>query len=461
MQHTVKHNDTKEQTRIIENIQNISNCMKINAFAGAGKTSTLIRIAEEYPNRKFLYLAFNKAVAEEAKKRFPNNVEAKTTHSLAYRKIVQRGESLRGDYKIKEIGDILHLDFISAAIVNKMFLGFCNSSYYNIDELGEELVASGERNPFTYIRHAERLYEMMRRRELTITYSFMLKEFQLLQCAKYYNFDYVMLDEGQDTNPVTFDIFNSFSGRKIIVGDTHQQVYAFRGSIDAMESVNADINLKLTHTFRCKPHIADMANSVLSKYKAETTQIVSVASGPESNETTAYISRANASLIDLINDFDSFNLTRNPVEIFKSSLSVLYYKRRQPDRIYAEYKFLKSFDSVIEFESYLEETEDVELNVANQMVENYQDKLEDLFLKADRCNSERSNITLTTAHSSKGLEYDKVVLLQDFPNLEDIRMSENFSEIQKKNEYNLFYVAITRARHSLVNMTENQLPGDK
>ena len=58
--------------------------LKIEACAGSGKTSTLIEIAKSRPEWRFLYLAFNRAIVEEARRRFPPNVRIFTTHSLAY-----------------------------------------------------------------------------------------------------------------------------------------------------------------------------------------------------------------------------------------------------------------------------------------------------------------------------------------------------------------------------------------
>lgn len=51
---------------------------------GTGKTSTLVKYAEKFQELKFLYLTFNKAVAEKGKEVFPRNVTCKTFHSLAY-----------------------------------------------------------------------------------------------------------------------------------------------------------------------------------------------------------------------------------------------------------------------------------------------------------------------------------------------------------------------------------------
>lgn len=58
--------------------------LKALSVSGTGKTTTLVKYAEQRPHLRFLYIAFNKSVANEAQRRFPRNVDCKTVHSLAY-----------------------------------------------------------------------------------------------------------------------------------------------------------------------------------------------------------------------------------------------------------------------------------------------------------------------------------------------------------------------------------------
>jgi len=76
---------TPEQAGIIATKLEPGQVMVVNAVAGSGKTSTLQLYVDAYPEKKFLYLAFGKAQADEAKDRFNQNAECRTTHSLAYR----------------------------------------------------------------------------------------------------------------------------------------------------------------------------------------------------------------------------------------------------------------------------------------------------------------------------------------------------------------------------------------
>ncbi len=52
----------KETSEQINIINKESQFLLINAYAGTGKTTTLIKYTELRPSYKFLYLAFNKSI---------------------------------------------------------------------------------------------------------------------------------------------------------------------------------------------------------------------------------------------------------------------------------------------------------------------------------------------------------------------------------------------------------------
>ncbi len=57
-----------------------------------------------------------------------------------------------------------------------------------------------------------------------------------------------------------------------------------------------------------------------------------------------------------------------------------------------------------------------------------------------------AQVTVSTAHRSKGLEWDVVVLNEDFCDITDPLLSAE----ERQDETNLLYVAVTRARKTLV-----------
>ena len=74
---------TEEQQAIIDAYRTGRNLV-IEAGAGTGKTTTLKMLGTERPGRKGIYIAYNKAIATDAKRSFPGDVQCATAHSFAY-----------------------------------------------------------------------------------------------------------------------------------------------------------------------------------------------------------------------------------------------------------------------------------------------------------------------------------------------------------------------------------------
>lgn len=70
------------QTDIFNFIQTSNKNLFIEACAGSGKTTTLVKLVQYIMDSNLTFLAFNKNMAEELKKKLPGNVRVKTTHAL-------------------------------------------------------------------------------------------------------------------------------------------------------------------------------------------------------------------------------------------------------------------------------------------------------------------------------------------------------------------------------------------
>jgi DNA helicase-2/ATP-dependent DNA helicase PcrA len=86
-------------------------------------------------------------------------------------------------------------------------------------------------------------------------------------------------------------------------------------------------------------------------------------------------------------------------------------------------------------------------------------QLEDIMQKSS---GKSGVVTLTTVHSSKGLEFDKVIIVDiiegQFPSQESIKLlEEKCNRSLFEEEVRLFYVGITRARNELEIITSNLL----
>jgi F-box protein 18 (helicase) len=461
---------TSEQEKILNAFKTDDN-IKIYAFAGTGKTTTLLEVVKTFFNKRFLYLAFNKSIQYEAQKKFPRNTVVKTIHALAYQ-YIGRNYQLENLNAFK-IRDILNVDYQSAFNILKDFEEYCNSDSYSVESAG-----------LNYGDFVKVLYEKMKNKEIPATHSFYLKEFQLALMRKEINlhYDVVLLDEAQDTNPVTVSILNLINAdKKIIVGDTHQQIYAFRGAVDALEKFEGN-TYYLTNSFRFNEKIGNFASAFLNVWKNENKKIKGV-SVYDDIKNEAIISRTNSKLIYSINKLteekEIFKTVREPYNIFGLSLNIL--KLKNNENLDRGFGFLKDFSYHQLLDMAEDETfEDIELKTALNIVEKFNSKLYDLYEIAKKYYEDKTLkpfYYLTTAHTSKGLEWDSVTLLDDFNGLytkianffinrgikklktdpliiiKSLMKNKEIS-VDIINEINLFYVAYTRAKSKVVNLSD-------
>lgn len=455
---------TDEQQEIIERCRllNSGESLKIDACAGSGKTATLIEIANAIPQAHFLYLAFNKAIVENAKTRFPSNVAIRTTHSLAYKQVIS---TCRDKYFIKANLNIFDLEPIFSIQKN---------SYKELSSALNRFYVWCQSDirvcPDSTI---EKIYMAMDSHKIPATHDWYLKKYQLMD--DHYEldaFDFILLDEAQDTNLVTLDIFKNNHCRKILVGDTHQGIYGFRGAYNALEKYKADYKLHLSYTFRSIQPICDKANWFLSSFARNKKELVPMKSAyfNELSKTprNAVLSRTNATLIDYLqklnhNQIPRASLLRDPYLIFGAAMNIQnYIDGEELDR---DYRFLDRFNSLEAIKEYAHDSNDLELESAIKMAEKYKDHLFDLYELAKQIynnDNAQANIFLTTAHSAKGLEWDQVLLASDFNSLASMRsdlkekgLKKQEIEFEFTQELNLYYVALTRAKNTLIDRTPN------
>ena len=88
-------------------------------------------------------------------------------------------------------------------------------------------------------------------------------------------------------------------------------------------------------------------------------------------------------------------------------------------------------------------------------------KLEEIMLNSAM---DKNAVVLSTVHSSKGLEFDKVVIIDavegQFPNRESVRLLDKENDRSAyEEEVRLFYVGMTRAKSELEFLTAKMLNG--
>lgn len=463
---------TEEQQNVVDTSKILTEdkLLTVQACAGSGKTSTLVEVAKASPDKKFLYLAFNKAIVEEARQKFPENVEICTTHSLAYRWFSRHYgknllKNLKSTYKVFDLKKIFpDADYVQLGSIITNFRNFCMSDA-----------------KVPYDQEIQLILQEIKQGTIPLTHDGYLKIYELEALNKFQGYDYILLDEAQDTNDVTLSLFRNNQCRQILVGDPHQSIYAFRGALNAFDKVNADYNLHLSYSFRSRQEILDQANYFLGKLAKDKDSLVPMKSKVENNkkpESFAEIMRTNAEIISRIailtgREEREFKLVRPAEAIFSCALSLLNIMLKQKDQVSPEYKWLTRFKDLKAIEGYASECGDAEILANLKHVFNYGPELFDLFRIGQKLYKHQdATKALCSAHTAKGLEWDHVRLHYDFPDLfkEQDRMQNEKQEGKKdlkaqkrkvltpdefEQELNLYYVAVTRARYKLADESAN------
>ncbi len=464
--------------------------LKIEAIAGSGKTSSLVYIASHI-NKPSMYIAFNKAMAEEAKQKFPPHVECKTMHSLAYRHVGHKyvnklnrpsGKYVNVAFTGNEIANYFRVKDYTIDddnYVSKAYIGLIAKDTVSKFECSSDDKLTKDSVPNFHIKSLTKKHKNLnktkfinvvlkvakslwkeridRNSDVLCTHDTYLKLYQLSK-PQIDNIEVLYLDEMQDSSDCFLDIVNNQNNTKrILVGDSRQAIYQWRGAIDAMKKVKCK-STQLSKSFRYGDEVAKVARNILdNEIEITGNENLNTKAGSNVvnfNEKHTYIFRTNTALIfkavDLISAGESVNVNidvRDFVNTIKSA-EALYS---------GDLKNVKHED-IVPYKTWGEFSEDartiVEFNRVKQMVEDG-DSAEIINTLHKHKNSKDALITLTTAHRSKGLEYKQVVLYDDFPSIYN---SKGEYIGLRYEEQNLLYVAATRALKALqVNETIKEI----
>lgn len=472
----MKLTPTTEQENIISVAKTGKNiCVK--AFAGCTKTSTCVMVAEAL-GKDACYIAFNKVNADEASNRFPFNTTCVTVNALAWRAIVKSTKSKFGQkLKYLNINDIdipsgfsREQEYKIRIEVRDLVDSYCQSAYMSIDELIQSLSTTkqGEELDILTVKILNSYWNKLTNEHnpATINHNVYLKLFQLSKPTL--DFDLIFLDEAQDSNPVTLDIvLNQKHSQIIIVGDEYQAIYEWRGAVNAFDIVEtSDIKFEtmyLTESFRFTQQIADYATR-LTRIAGNEVDIIGRASRSDLYDTNntpkdwidrAYIVRTNATLLSYLSTFASQGKIINCLADLKSLWSKLYHINslffkqyvKFPDEELKQFKSYEDLQKAAEYDINLKKL----VNFTTQLATST-DGLHGSITKIKAClyNEAQHNgydYTVTTAHKSKGLEWDEVILADDMLYVKDEQSVEE--ALSENQTLNLLYVAITRAKYSV------------
>lgn len=266
--------------------------------------------------------------------------------------------------------------------------------------------------------------------------------------------NFILLDEAQNTNPVVLDVLRKQSAQIVYVGDKYQQIYEWRGAVNAMEKINTDATTLLTKSFMFGEAIADAASRVLA-FPGEKVPIVGNSTidsriGPTNPRTI--LARTNATTITALIEALDIGLQPHLVggdgELKEMLRGVQDLKRGKPSIVQDFFGF-QNWKQVVEF---AKSGEGEHLLTFVNLVESRGEK--QLMWALDRTVDEQDcDIIISTAHKAKGREWSKVRLTDDFLKSQPRRRGESDKQAKTNGhdpaELRLFYVAMTRAREEI------------
>ena len=459
----------------------------VEAVAGSGKSTTIVECMNLVPGGKTaIFLAFNKAIAEELKTR---GVNARTFHSLTYSPVTRSRKArnieptkLQRIIKEKLSGNdaFLYGPFISRMVglgrqagvgclvadTTQTWLEICNHHNLVLEnenaEFGRALELCGQllrwSNADSRLDFDDLLY-------LAVKDGLSLPKF-----------DYVFVDEAQDTNAIQRALLRKIlktDSRIIAVGDPAQAIYGFRGADSNSLNLIAEEfdckNLPLTVSYRCPTKVVEYARHWVSHIEAAPTaaegEVLNLGAKWELNKFATgdlIICRTTKPLISFAY---KFLRARIPAKIMGREIG--QGLKSLIDKLNAN-----GIDNLItKLDAWTErEIEKAVVKQQESKAEAVQDKASAILcliggmLETERTipmllliidtlfSDAKGDITLATIHKAKGLEADTVFWL----NSSQCPAKWAKSEWQIQQENNLCYVAVTRAKRRLVLIEEQK-----
>ena len=289
-------------------------------------------------------------------------------------------------------------------------------------------------------------------------------------------YDLIVIDEAQDSNIPQMTMLYGLrkpNGIVVLVGDNHQAIYYFRGSMsNCLDFYKEQRNAKefgLSESFRCGKAIVPEVHDLVPTFKANDGNAEGKVETLPKNKALALaevgkdviISRVNAPLMPVCLDYirngkpariegrDIGKQLKGIVESLNAKDTVELVSKLG---VWAQVRLskLSNWDSSAKAQAINDQYETIKVlaDDCNTVAEVLY-KLETLFQDSD--GNQKPAIVLSSTHKAKGLEWPRVILFKDT----FLRNSGNLSRERETEEQNLLYVAKTRAREHLVYTSAN------
>ena len=480
-------NWSAEQTAIFDWFKSGKGNLVVEALAGTGKTTTIKEAFRHAPERKILYAVFNKKNQREAAEKITDSrVQVRTLHSLGFMfiKRVWPNAKPNDEIEVERVENILqlhglHSDRQLVGLIVKL-VGFVKNSFINPtqDDIYQTAVEREIIDEAVNARHNEIIitacarvleFSMKQDQESRISFNDMV----WLPCALNIAtplFDLSAIDEAQDMNAPQLEMaMRACKGRKIVVGDSRQAIYTFRGAVhQAMKKMQYDLNaavLTLSITYRCPRLVVELAKEIVPNYTAAPQAPQGEIIHAQNAESVAKVgdailSRLNAPLMPLALSFLRRNIPcriegkdigkqiLNRVRSFKATSVPNFLERVATWENKEVERLTRAAGSRPErAEKKIDQTRDIAetLRALAMDAKNISDidaRINYLF--DDTTENSKPVILLSSVHKAKGLEWNRVLILRG-----TFRNGGGSLE-----EDNIYYVAVTRTKQTLIYISD-------
>lgn len=457
----------------------------LEAVAGSGKTTTLIEALKLMRGRIF-FGAYNKKIADEIKAKAPklDQLYVQTMHAAGFsnwrraapdvkvnenkcrdifRKTFQTEANAALEPAVLQIVSLAKQAFILPQAPLHKWVSMID--HFDVEcqgrdaegiELSQKVLTESTRQDTEQIDFDDMIYS------------------PLIHNTRVYQYDWVLIDEAQDTNASRRALALRMlkrDGRLVAVGDRHQAIYGFTGadanSLDLIRTAVGAKQMPLTVSYRCPVDVVEYAHRFVAHIQAHPDApkgAVEVAGATPLDQLAkpgdAILCRFNAPLLGAVYQFIAKGIPAK-VEGREIGNGLKALARRWKVKSFAA--LLSRLDSFVEAETAKLRAKDQEskatavedkvqclrviINRVSKFAPDAPQPIEAICNEIDSIFGQDVNaacVLLSSIHKSKGREWARVVWLQTGPS----GWARQDWELEQEN--NLCYVATTRAKQTLV-----------
>ena len=486
------------QLAIIDFIKNGQGNLVVEASAGSGKTYTLLKCLEEISGDKNILLtAFNSDIAGVLKRKAKDfyNVNVSTLHSLG-RQMLQRNFTeaplTLDEFKYKSYinTNIKTLSSINTYELSKKDFARYMSNIEDYINFGRAYLCQTVKD-LDFIEDRYDIDTIADEKEIAldaleygkhnleqIDFTDMIWLPNVLFCKPFgMQFDWIFLDEAQDLSVCQREILlkcRKINTRMCFFGDSEQALYSFASSdpesFKRLKELPNTKSLPLSISYRCANSIVNFAKKIVPTIECNNDgregEIRENVPLSDINDGDMVLCRNNAPLMQVYVSFikegkkcfiRGKDIGLNLKNMIKRTGASVLNKNLQDDGV-----FVRLYDSLFDTINELIGKYNITYSdaIESSIVSNKLDMIKALEILSDDITTsdeliekisnifsdrKKGGISLSTIHKAKGLEAENVYIA--CKELMPSSMAKKDWEIRQ--EYNLMYVAYTRAKNVL------------